>query len=431
MMSIYLRVLPGPLILLVGACSFDSTGLATMGPATTSFTSSTSSTSFTSSTSSTSNQETDALTDPSTDPSAPTTNPTGDPTGGATGDVTTDPTGDLTTDPTAPATTTTDSTGGAVCGDGSVEGGEACDDGAMNGPGMTCNANCQLNVCGDMDVGPGESCDDGNEVDGDGCSALCVSEDCGDKMVQNPEECDDGNQNDNDACTNACTLADCGDGILQDGVDECEDGNNDDTDACVACANAICGDGKVQAGVEDCDDGNDNDNDVCPDACKFVKRVFVSSVEYDGDLGDVAGADAKCATLANKANLPGTFLAWVSAQNPNTAPAMRFMKAMIPYVKANGEKVADDWTDLIDGSLDTPINVYEDGKNASGEQQVWTNVAANGTEDPDDIYDCGDWKDDGIFGSIGNWQKADGGWTNLDANIHSCGDSRRLYCFQQ
>ena len=418
-MPIHLRVLPGLLVLLVGACSFDSTGLATMGPAT--------------------------LTDPSTDPSAPTTSgpttsPTGDPTDGATGDVTTDatdPTGDLTTDPTDPATTdpttdpTTDSTGGTVCGDGSVEGGEACDDGAMNGPGMMCNADCQLNVCGDMDVGTGESCDDCNEVDGDGCSALCISEDCGDKMVQNPEECDDGNDNDNDDCTNACTIADCGDGILQDGVDECEDGNNDDSDACVACADAFCGDGKVQAGVEECDDGNDNDNDMCPDECKFVKRVFVSSVEYDGDLGDVAGADAKCATLAKNANLPGTFLAWVSAQNSNTAPAMRFMKAMIPYVKANGEKVADNWTDLIDGLLDTPINVYEDGKNASGEQEVWTNVAANGTEDPDDIYDCGDWKDDNLYGSIGNWQKTDGGWTNLDAEIHSCGDSRRLYCFQQ
>ncbi len=402
------------------------------------------------SSSTSSNQETDALTDPSTDPSAPTTaGPTTDPTGGSTGDPTGGASSDVTTDPTAdptdtstgttnPATTntttdpTTDMTGGMMCGDSMVEGDEQCDDGAMNGPGMACNASCQLNVCGDMDIGPGEGCDDGNVMDGDGCSAMCAPESCGDKVVQNPEQCDDGNRNNTDACTNACTNAVCGDGFIQKDVEECEDGNNDDTDACVACANAFCGDGKIHVGVEDCDDDNDNDKDACPNKCKVVKRVFVTTAEYNGAFGNVAGADAKCATLASNAGLPGTFLAWVAGEAAETAPATRFTKSTIPYVKLNGEQVADNWNDLVDGSLDSPINVYEDGKNAGGEQQVWTNVSANGTEDTPDSFECMNWMDSDLKGSTGNWTKVDGTWSDLDDNVgYDCDETKRLYCFQQ
>ncbi|MGC3998495.1 MAG: putative Ig domain-containing protein [Anaeromyxobacter sp.] len=63
------------------------------------------------------------------------------------------------------------------CGDGSVDAGEACDDGntvANDG----CNATCQAEVCGDGVVQPGigEQCDDGNTVSGDHCDAVCQTE---------------------------------------------------------------------------------------------------------------------------------------------------------------------------------------------------------------------------------------------------------------
>jgi cysteine-rich repeat protein len=64
------------------------------------------------------------------------------------------------------------------CGDGAVDAGEECDDGADNSdsePGA-CRTDCTQPSCGDGVVDPGEECDDGNNVNGDGCSAECLSE---------------------------------------------------------------------------------------------------------------------------------------------------------------------------------------------------------------------------------------------------------------
>jgi cysteine-rich repeat protein len=60
------------------------------------------------------------------------------------------------------------------CGDGEVEGDEACDLGGMNANTGACKLDCTLQACGDGFVGPGEACDDGNQTGGDGCEADCV-----------------------------------------------------------------------------------------------------------------------------------------------------------------------------------------------------------------------------------------------------------------
>ncbi|MDH5670541.1 MAG: VWA domain-containing protein [Myxococcales bacterium] len=66
-----------------------------------------------------------------------------------------------------------------LCGDGRVEGGELCDDGALNATYGHCAARCDgLHLyCGDGRVDGDEGCDDGNGEDGDGCSAVCQRED--------------------------------------------------------------------------------------------------------------------------------------------------------------------------------------------------------------------------------------------------------------
>jgi hypothetical protein len=116
-----------------------------------------------------------------------------------------------TTDPdTDPGTTTTNpidtTTAGPGCGDGEVGPGEECDDGADNGPGNACNAECKANVCGDGDPGPGEECDDGNIDDTDECIAGCKVAFCGDGFLGPNEVCDDGNGVDDDDCTNDCVI---------------------------------------------------------------------------------------------------------------------------------------------------------------------------------------------------------------------------------
>ncbi len=64
------------------------------------------------------------------------------------------------------------------CGNGVVEGGEACDDGADNSDTVAdaCRTDCVLPACGDGVPDGDEACDDGNGVGGDGCTPLCTAE---------------------------------------------------------------------------------------------------------------------------------------------------------------------------------------------------------------------------------------------------------------
>ncbi|MFH2010731.1 MAG: DUF4215 domain-containing protein [bacterium] len=181
----------------------------------------------------------------------------------------------------------------SFCGDGILNAGEVCDDGASNGTYGACLADCSGPgpFCGDGNTDPpNEQCDDGNTDNTDACVVGCVSAVCGDGYVRaGVEACDDGNTVDTDACRNDCTLASCGDGVVQLG-EQCDDGNTDNTDACVAgCRNASCGDGYVWAGVEACDDGNLIDTDGCSNSC--VSASCGDGVVQAGEECDDGNAD--------------------------------------------------------------------------------------------------------------------------------------------
>ncbi len=202
-------------------------------------------------------------------------------TGGETG--TTEGSGESTVTPTtAPA---------PVCGDGTVDPGETCDDGAGNADDAACTASCQTAACGDGLVQAGvEGCDDGNREPGDGCSATCTSESCGNGEVEGREQCDDGNLDDADACLNLCTEASCGDGVVWAGMEACDDGNVEDGDACLGgCVAASCGDGVVWAGMEECD--APGEPLMCTATCKVPTCV---DKELDGDESDVDCGGKTC-----------------------------------------------------------------------------------------------------------------------------------------
>lgn len=185
------------------------------------------------------------------------------------------------------ATTTEASTGGesttgvvddsstgaeAICGNGIVEPGEACDDGEGNIETGACKPGCTAAYCGDGLVHDGvEACDDGNMVDDDACSNTCLPPAaCGDGIVQDPEECDEGNANaDTGACKLDCSAAFCGDGLVHSGVEQCDDANDDNEDPCTQlCAPPTCGDGFTQVlNSELCDDGDAIEGDECNSDC--------------------------------------------------------------------------------------------------------------------------------------------------------------------
>ncbi|MGN6109661.1 MAG: DUF4215 domain-containing protein, partial [Kofleriaceae bacterium] len=183
----------------------------------------------------------------------------------------------------------------AVCGNGAIEPGEACDSGASNGMYGHCNANCTgLGPrCGDGITNGPETCDDANTSNTDGCLNSCVVATCGDGYVRaGVEQCDDGNDSNTDACLNSCDAARCGDGFTQAGVEQCDDGNTSNTDACLtSCEPASCGDGFVQVGEEDCDDQNDSNTDACLNTCEAARcgdGFTQAGVEECDDGNDIA-----------------------------------------------------------------------------------------------------------------------------------------------
>jgi cysteine-rich repeat protein len=405
-----------------------------------------------------------------------------------------------TTDDTTDTTDSTDAPD-PMCGDGLVDAGEECDDGNDVDEDECTNA-CTTATCGDSIVQAGvETCDDGNVLDNDGCSSLCAIEECGDGIVQEGEECDDGdpsngnecttfclnafcgdgflwigteqcddgNMEDTDACVSGCLNAFCGDGFTEIGVEECDDANMDDTDACLTmCVAAICGDGITQVGVEECDDANMVDDDDCDNGCLLPvcgdgvvegaeecddtnadpldgcsptctwesRLVFTTSSLHTGNLGGLVGADMICNMRAQEAGLPGTYMAWISTSRGT--PASRFVHSTVPYLTTLGVKVADDWADLIDGSLDAPIQTTE----LMGPSPVGTNVcvvnnvpnnrtALTGTLSSGTLNgnNCSDFTSDVGMVGVGVSTSSTFRWTNC-ANL-DCANTAALYCFQQ
>lgn len=381
------------------------------------------------------------------------------------GGVTLDPSGEPTTGATDTSATT--GSGDAVCGDAKVDPGEECDNGELNNGqnGSICKVDCSKNVCGDGYLAANEGCDDGNQVDdddcsntckaagcGDGkldpgeecdagdanggadCSALCKLPACGDGEINAGEECDDGLGNGKrSACTPMCKVAVCGDGLLLAGVEACDDGNAAPEDGCFNCVKD-CGNGQLNLG-EQCDDGNLVDDDGCDGFCKLSAFiVFASSQQYTGNLGGLAGADAKCNALAAEAKLPGSYKAWLSVKD--SSASQRLFHSDKPYIRTDGVEIASDWKGLVSGGLLAPLNHDEKnmvvgfGANTcdKSDSLVWTATDALGNAQDST---CNAWLTQSQMsnGGAGNLNALDSGWS-IGCSL-ACSVKARLYCFQQ
>lgn len=100
-------------------------------------------------------------------------------------------------------------------------------------------------ICGNGSVEPGEECDDSNTTDGDGCSSSCrnvpLTPVCGNSKVEMGEQCDDG-VNDGTHCTSTCQNPPpapvCGNGMVEMG-EQCDDGVNDGTHCTSTCTTPL------------------------------------------------------------------------------------------------------------------------------------------------------------------------------------------------
>ena len=156
-------------------------------------------------------------------------------------------------------------------------------------------------------------------------------------------------------------------------------------------------------------------------------RMFTTSTFYDGNLGGLAGADAKCATRASAAGLTGTWKALLSS-SASGYNAIQRVTSNGPYFNLNArgyKKIADTKADLFDLSIATPISFTEFGIYIS--VAVLTGSDANGVKS----NNCSDWTAaapgngtaDGISTSIGS------AWI-YEYHARECCNNYSLYCFE-
>lgn len=177
--------------------------------------------------------------------------------------------------------------------------------------------------------------------------------------------------------------------------------------------------------VSDCSAGEVCDTET--NTCIEGMKVFVSSAKGSGNVMGLAGGDGICNDLAQSANLTGDFKAWLSTSSMNAKN--RFQTTDKPYYMVNGQKIADNLSDLLQNKPDVPISFNEQGNDLRTQDytHVLTGTDDNGVKTD---YTCQDWEseeatDSGLYGTLAQTNT----WTAL--NTKACNIlNQRIYCFE-
>ncbi|MDQ2635430.1 MAG: hypothetical protein M3Y83_00965 [Actinomycetota bacterium] len=276
---------------------------------------------------------------------------------------------------------------------------------------------------------------------------------CGNGIVEGDEACDDGfgaNQ-DNLACTSTCQKASCGDGLLQAVLGEvCDHGAANVVipgyDQCsTACTlGAHCGDGVIQPEAgEECEPSPKQGEVLnCPTMCRYAPRlVFLTSESFTGNLGGLAGADKRCNELAAASLLTGAFRAWLLVDGQTLAtrfPEFHGEPTPWNFMSMGNDLLAKNFQQLVSQGPAGPLAYTEKGE-ALVERPVWTNITAAGLAAGGD---CGQWTKEAGTALIGNsgfvpdegaeaetWHQQRQ-WTDLSGIKAFCNWSYHLYCIQ-
>ena len=157
------------------------------------------------------------------------------------------------------------------------------------------------------------------------------------------------------------------------------------------------------------------------------RLIFVTSEAYDAAFGGVEGGDRVCGSLAMAAGLAGSYRAWLS-DDTGLSPSVTFTTNDIPLVLTSGVRVADDWEDLTDGTINNPVVVDERGDQPMSVPVVWTGTDRSGTAA---AATCNGWSSgsEASNGLVGVFDAVGVGWTASRAA--PCNQLGRLYCVQQ
>jgi hypothetical protein len=309
-------------------------------------------------------------------------------------------------------------TGDEVCAPGSTDadlGG--CVPGAPPcGPGMTCDEPgavcldaCAVDPDGDDDGAPalacgGLDCEDADPTIFPGQAEACDAID---------DDCDPATIGTLDADADGLISAQCCNGPV------CGDDCDDSLPGLGLGDWAHCGGCGMSCGaLESC----------VAAACVSARRVFVTSSKHDGDLGGLAGADARCQARADEALLGGKFMAYMIDDDTGLD---RLEQPEVPFVRLDGVQIADNWADLADESIDAPFAVDE-LRQPTGDH-AWTGLRDVGGGG---VSSCVNWSFGGgdclqnnMCGGAGEVGQTDDHWDGFF--VFDCSASYHLFCVEQ
>ncbi|MEZ4223647.1 MAG: hypothetical protein R3B13_22045 [Polyangiaceae bacterium] len=159
--------------------------------------------------------------------------------------------------------------------------------------------------------------------------------------------------------------------------------------------------------------------------------VLFHAGQQQSNLGGRAGADTKCATaLASEAVLAGAtshaFISVSAADEIRDMPTTYSLPTNRPIVDVNGKKIADDWADLLDGTIDVALDETAVLGAVGNNDSFWHSGSnADGSLHADN---CSGWTvTSGAMQKAGRYKVTNSEWISWAATP-ACSGQYRLLC---
>lgn len=156
--------------------------------------------------------------------------------------------------------------------------------------------------------------------------------------------------------------------------------------------------------------------------------VFVTDGSRDATSTNIADYDSFVANDAGATTYNGSSVTWQALGTiASGVTAISRFDPDAPIYRLDGVKVANNGTDLWDGTIDVPLDV---SPTSSGvDAQVWTGTASDGTEDKGlgGVTTTLPGGDTNVSSNTGNAANTDSGW--IDVSDEDPADAFRLYGF--
>ena len=120
-----------------------------------------------------------------------------------------------------------------------------------------------------------------------------------------------------------------------------------------------------------------NESEVDDESNFVVDQLRVAALNkpYSGDSHGIRGADYECHRQAKKANLKGSFRAFLSGRDQNLESIVKSKDAHLPLVNSKGEILFNAWKEIFSGSgapFAVPPRIYSfDGRNVLTDSTWW------------------------------------------------------------